>query len=231
MKTKRTNTYIISLGGSLIAPKEGIDYAFLKKFRALIIKRIKNGDKFIIIAGGGATCRAYQKAAAKTVALEQADLDLIGINLTKFHAHFLKIIFSPYSFDGIIDDPTDKIKTGKKIIIGGGWKPGCSTDKDAVLVAETYGAHTVINLTNIDYVYDKNPKEFPDAKRITEISWSDFRKIVGNSWKPGLNLPFDPVAAKKAEALMLKVIIANGKNLNNLSRILSNQKFIGTTIG
>jgi uridylate kinase len=99
-----------------------------------------------------------------------------------------------------------------------------------VRLAKAYGARTVINLSNIDFVYSKDPRKFKDAKKIESISWGNFRKIVGNKWDPGKNLPFDPTAAKLAQKLKLKVIIANGKNLKNLKNILNNNKFRGTII-
>ena len=76
----------------------------------------------------------------------------------------------------------------------------------------------------------KTQKKYPDAKIIKNISWQDFRKIVGNKWDPGLNMPFDPVASKAAQKQKMKVIIANGKNLKNLEKILSNKGFVGTVI-
>ena len=97
-------------------------------------------------------------------------------------------------------------------------------------LAKIYGARQIINLSNIDFVYTKDPRKFKGAKKITATSWKNFRKIVGNKWDPGKNLPFDPTAAKLAERLKLKVIIANGKNLKNLQRILQGKKFQGTTI-
>ncbi|MEK7664972.1 MAG: UMP kinase, partial [Patescibacteria group bacterium] len=121
-------------------------------------------------------------------------------------------------------------KTEKKIMVGAGWKSGWSTDYVSVLSAKTNNIKTIINLTNIDYVYDKNPKEFSDAKSIKEISWPDFRKIVGDKWSPGLSMPFDPRASKLAEKLKLKVVIINGKNLERLKNFLNNKPFIGTTI-
>ena len=114
--------------------------------------------------------------------------------------------------------------------MAGGWEPGCSTDFDAVLIAKNFSAKTVINLSNIDYVYNKNPKEFPDARPIEKISWKDYRKMFGGPWTPGFNSPFDPVAAKEAEKLKMRVIIANGKNLENLEKILKGKKFVGTEI-
>ncbi|MDD4333294.1 MAG: UMP kinase, partial [Patescibacteria group bacterium] len=49
------------------------------------------------------------------------------------------------------------------------------------------------------------------------------------AWSPGLNMPFDPIASRKAQELNLQVIIA-GKNLKNLKNILEDKKFKGTVI-
>ena len=42
-------------------------------------------------------------------------------------------------------------------------------------------------------------------------------------------MPFDPIAAREAERLGIKVIIV-GKDINNLRRLLENKKFRGTFI-
>ena len=69
--------------------------------------------------------------------------------------------------------------------MGAGWKPGWSTDYDAVLIAKNHNVKTIINLTNIDYVYDKNPGEFPDAKPMKELDWKSFKTIVGDNQRSG----------------------------------------------
>ncbi|MCU0678824.1 MAG: UMP kinase [Planctomycetes bacterium] len=223
-------TFILSLGGSLIAPTSGVDWQFLKKFRRLILDQARSGKKFFIITGGGTTCRAYQQAALKVALISRQERDWVGIHLTHFHAHFLRILFGPDAHPAIITDPTKKQFLKKNIILGAGWQPGCSTDKDAVLLAKTYNIKTIINLTNIDYTYNKDPRKFKDAKKLVNVSWPAFRKIVGNKWLPGLNAPFDPVASRLAAQIGLKVVILNGHNLINLKHCLAGKKFKGTTI-
>ena len=85
-------------------------------------------------------------------------------------------------------------------------------------------------MTNIDRVYTKDPKKYPDAKPINTISWKEYRDIAGDTWTPGLNLPFDPIASKLAESLGLTVKILNGKDLQNLGHALDGKPFVGTTI-
>lgn len=227
---------VLSLGGSLIVPKTGIDWSFLKKFRALIISEIKKGKRFVIVAGGGNTAREYQRAANKITKLTRDDSDWIGVHSTRLNAHLVKTIFRNYAHPRINKNPRTKadlrnhFKKGEGIMVAAGWRPGWSTDYVSTILAERLGAQTVVNLSNINYVYNKDPNKFADAKKIKEISWPDFRKIVGNKWKAGMNAPFDPVASAHSEELGLRVVIVNGKMIKNLKKCFKGEKFVGTVI-
>ena len=214
---------VISLGGSVIVPDK-VDNTFLKKFKSLIKKYPKN--KFVIICGGGKLARNLQKEAKKLEKTTDRDLDWLGIYATRINALTLKNVLNIKG--KIISNPNDKIEFKENILVGGGWKPGFSTDYDAVLIAKNIGADILINMTNVDYVYDKDPK-LKDAKPIKEVKWKGLRKIVGNKWEPGLNMPFDPIASKEAEKLKMKVIII-GNDLKNLGNVLDGKKFKGTLI-
>lgn len=220
---------IMSLGGSIIVPDE-VDVAFLKKFRDLILKQIEKGKRFIIITGGGKTCRKYQQAAAKITKLTDEDLDWLGIHATRFNAHLLRTIFRKQAHPRVIKNPTEKMDFKEDILIGAGWRPGCSTDWDSVMIADNFKARKLINLSNIKYVCDKDPKFCRDAKPIPEMNWKEFRDIVGDKWDPGANLPFDPVASKEAEKLGLEVAIMDGTDLENLENYLEGGTFKGTVI-
>ena len=226
----KPQAYILSLGGSLIAPPSGIDWRFLKKFRSLILNEIKKDKRFFIITGGGATCRIYNQAAKNITTPSTEDLDWMGIQASHLNAYLVKSIFKKLACPDIIKDPTVKAKTKKMIIVGGGWRPGWSTDFVATTIAKEYNIKTLINLSNIDYAYDKDPRKFKDAQKLTNINWKEFRKLVGDKWSPGLSTPFDPIASRQAESFKLKVIILNGKKLKNLKKCLNNEKFKGTTI-
>jgi len=235
MSNSKSNIIVISLGGSLIVPGQ-IDWQFLKKFRELIVAEIKKDKKFVIITGGGYTAREYIQAASKVTGITRDDQDWLGIHTTRLNAHLIKTIFRAYAHPRINKNPTTKTDIaehfahGEGIMVAAGWHPGWSTDYVATILAERLGAGTIINLSNIKYAYDKDPKKFKDAKKIEKITWKDFRKIVGNHWDPGLNAPFDPIASKLAQKIGAKVIIADGRNLANLKKILDGERFQGTVI-
>src|SRR3989338_866467 len=221
-------TIVLSLGGSLICP-EDYDFDFLKKFKNLIEKFIKKDYKFIIICGGGKLARNFQEIASKSSKLDNEELDWLGIYATKINAHIVKSIFDECSEEFVVSNPNKKINFKKNVLIASGWKPGCSTDYDAVMIAKIFGVNGVINLSNVDFVYDKDPKKNRDAKKIEKMNWSNFIKIIGSKWTAGLNVPFDPVAAKEAKKSKMKVSII-GKDLNNLKDLLDGKKFKGTVI-
>ncbi len=225
---------VISLGGSLIVPNGGIDTDFLKKFNEFIRKQLaaNKGRQFFIIAGGGSTTRHYQDAAREVVEHELApeDLDWLGIHATRLNAHLMKTIFRDIAHFHIIKHYEIIRKVTESVVIAAGWKPGWSTDFCSAMICEDYNAKTVINLSNIDMAYDKDPRKFPDATPIEKITWTDFRKIVGDTWTPGMNAPFDPIASRKAEELGLKVVIMKGNNFENLENYFEGRDFVGTTI-
>jgi uridylate kinase len=221
---------VLSLGGSLIIPKTGFDVKFLKNFKKMILEFVRRGYRFVIVCGGGATCRQYQAAAKAVEKLSAKDLDLIGIQTTRFNAFFIKTIFGKLAHPELTKNPAEKLSWKTKILVGAGWEPGWSSDFDAVELAKTYGAKTVINLSNIEYVYDSDPRVNPKAKKIINTSWREFRKIVGDKWVPGANLPFDPIASKLADKNKIKVIVMNGKNLSEVKKAIEGKRFKGTTI-
>ena len=149
---------------------------------------------------------------------------------TRLNAQLLKTVFGPLCSQDVVTDPIKVSDFTGRILVASGWKPGFSTDNDAVLLAERFEADTVVNLSNIEKVYTDDPRKNPDAKPIDNISWSDFRKMVGDEWVPGKNCPFDPIASKKAQELGLKVICAGGKNIGNIKAVLDGKNYIGTTI-
>ena len=226
---------VISVGGSLIVPNGGIDTKFLIKFNKFIRAKLAENKnrQFFLVIGGGTTARHYRDAGRVVLGheLTHDDLDWIGIHTTKLNAHLVRTIFRDLAHPYILKHYEIIRKVTEPIVVAAGWKPGWSTDYCAVLLSEDYGIKTVINLSNIDKVYSKDPRKFKGAKSYDRISWPDFRKIVGDKWIPGINAPFDPVAAKKAQDLGVKVVVMDGANLENLENYFNGKKFVGTVIG
>lgn len=226
-----TETIVMSVGGSLIVP-DGIDTTFLAHLKNFIVTETAKGRRFIIIAGGGKTARRYQDAAAEVSELTSDDLDWMGIHATRLNGHLLRTIFRDIAHRVMITNPDEilDINPDEKVIIAAGYRPGCSTDLRAVQIATRIGAKKVINLSNTDYVYTDNPKTNPEATKIEDVLWADFRKLIPDEWGPGLSSPFDPVAAKEAEREGIEVAQINGTRLDEVVEYLAGTTFIGTRI-
>ena len=242
MKTK-----VLSVGGSIIAPSEP-DSHFLQEFCTMATDWLTSNSetRLILVAGGGGPARLYQNAyrdlcsrydagtkksvAYSTEAETNAACDWLGIMATRLNAQLLKAAFGPLCQQDVVIDPTKVTDFTGRVLVAAGWKPGFSSDNDAVLLAERFTADTVVNLSNIEKVYTDDPRKNPDAKPLDTISWADFRKMVGDEWVPGKNCPFDPIASKKAAELKLTVICAAGKNIPNIRNILDGKEYVGTTI-
>ena len=219
-------TVIISLGGSIIVP-DGIDVDFLHEFRRVILSLPE--ERFVIICGGGKICRQYQDAAKTTGEISKEDLDWIGIRATRLNAELVRTCFGGDAHGKVIHDPHEPIDATRRIIVGAGFEPGSSTDLRAVQLAKRFDAARVINMSNIDYVYSADPKKDPGAQKMEDISWQAFRKLVGDTWDPGMNMPFDPIASKEADLLGLSVAII-GNDMPNFERLLNGDTFRGTII-
>ena len=190
-------------------------------------------ERLVFVAGGGAPARVYQEALRKINSTAPVELqDWLGIKATHLNGALVRAIFSDYCQDALVTDPLDpEVTFCGRVLVAAGWKPGFSTDTDAVYLARRFTADTVVNLSNIAKVYTDDPRRNPDARPIDSISWEDFRKIVGTTWEPGKNTPFDPIASTMAAESGMRVICADGKNIENTLAILTGRPFVGTSIG
>ena len=137
----------------------------------------------------------------------------------------------PLCIDEVVSDPSQVFNFKGNILVASGWKPGFSTDYITVKFAEKFKSNEIINLTNVNQIYDKDPKKFNDAKGLSNITWEKLQDIVGKNWEPGSNLPFDPIATKLALQLGLKAYVLNGLDIKNLEKVFNkNDDFLGTII-
>jgi uridylate kinase len=230
-----TTTRVISVGGSLIAPPaRGVDTDFLKGFRRLILEHLEAEPerRVILVCGGGAPAREYQRAYREVLGESAADAeDWIGIAATCLNAELLRQLFAPLCPEKVVTDPTALSVFPGRVLVAAGWKPGFSTDHDAVLLAERFQADQLINLSNVPRVYSADPRLDPTARPLDRLRWSELQELVGRRWQPGINVPFDPVATAHAAGLRLTLIVADGKNLPNLRSLLAGGDFEGSVIG
>ena len=227
--SKFKETIIIAMGGSLLIP-DNIDIAFIKDLKDLIGYFTNKGYQIILVVGGGKTCRRYQSAARKFSHVNDNDLDWIGIKTIRLNCELLFRIFSDLDiYKEVIEQWKDVCSISNSLVIIGAYKPGCSSDTDAVEMARFFGSTRVINFSNISHVYNVDPHTHHDATKFEHLSWNEYRRLIPKEWTPGMSTPFDPVAAHIAEESNITVVIL-GASIQNLQKYLSGYSFEGTII-
>ncbi len=218
---------VFSLGGSIICPDE-INVDYLYKF-SKFLKEISENNKIYVVVGGGRTARRYVEASKK-FNTNQFFCDIIGIYATRLNACLLisSLTDVPYiPFESI----EEASKSNEKIVVMGGTHPMHTTDGVAAMLAENIKADLFINLTNVDYVYDKDPKKYKDAKKYEKMSYDELIEILNKSeMDASANNILDLVAAKTIKRSHIKTYIINGNNIENLRKAINGEKFVGTVI-
>ncbi len=232
LKLAAKEPIVISLGGSLIVPDGGPDIKFLTAFRKYVLDLVKGGHKIVIVCGGGKTARHYINAASEVMdAIDPEDLDWLGIHATRLNAHLLRTLFRAVAHPNVIKHPMRTPRHwNEKVLVAAGWKPGWSTDYVACRIAGLMKVKHIINASNIEYVYTADPRTDKTATIVKEMTWHDYRHMVGNEWSPGLSAPFDPVASKYCSRHDIAVAIVDGRNLSNLAQVIDGADFRGTLL-
>ncbi|BFH74361.1 UMP kinase [Sulfurisphaera javensis] len=197
-----------------------------------IQRLINEGHKVAIVSGGGATARKYIKMG-RELGVNEAHLDLLGIWASRLNAYLLTFILSGLTYMKVpenLEEFIEKWESGK-VIVTGGFQPGQSTATVAALVSEAIGADYLILATNVDGVYDKDPRYYSDAKLIPKLDTETLKKVLENSQsvKAGTYELLDPLAIKIIERSKIKVIVMNYKKLDKILDIIRGKE-IGSVI-
>lgn len=226
---------VISLGGSIIAPDK-VDVAFLRSFRKAVLEYLEQDPerRLILVCGGGGPAREYQGAYRAVLSgpaeAEAEAQDWLGIAATRLNAELVRFLFQPHCPQPVVLDPTAVPVFTGRVLVAGGWKPGFSSDYDAVLLARRFQADSLVNLSNVSAIYSADPKVDPSAHPLPRLRWAELSAMVGTTWVPGRNVPFDPVATAEAARAGLRVVVAAGRNIENFKKILAGQEFEGTVV-
>jgi len=222
---------VLKIGGSLLYDKEGkILIDRVREYAAVIKSLVKNGHTLVIVVGGGIPARIFISAARKLGASE-AQCDWLGIKLARNNAELLCAALGDIAYPKIVEtlDELEVAVNLGKVVLMGGLIPGQSTNAVAAVAAETVRAKMLFNATNVDGVYDRDPKE-SGATRFDTITIGELREVLaGGGTKAGEYKLFDPVAIRVVERSKIPTVIFDGSHPDNLTKVFSDLK-IGTLI-
>ncbi|MCX6768429.1 MAG: UMP kinase [Candidatus Micrarchaeota archaeon] len=222
---------VISLGGSLINGAGTVDRAFLKEFKSIVLK---SGESLGIVTGGGKTAREYASAAREFCG-NNFVADEVAVAATRLNAQLMLALFRDIAHPRVFLDfgKAAAALDGHKIVVMGGTIPGITTDTDSVLLAEAVGTRRLVNLSNVDGIYDSDPKTNPNAKKFEKMSHAELLEMAqkNDQRAPGTNFVFDMVACKLAKRSNIELHFVGGKNIKDLEKAIKGKKHAGTVVG
>ena len=208
----------ISLGGSLLT--KNMEASTYRRYADVIHRIWRAGHEVVVTCGGGRPARQYISIAKQLNATRSLQ-DNLGILSTHVNA-LLLIAALGDAADPHIQRRADDVKRHRsdRILVGGGYKPGSSTDYRAVIFAEAIDADLIINATDVAGVYDKNPKTNTDAKKLATITYRELEEIIKANTRqaPGEYGLFDLKAVNLAARLGTPLIFIDGTDPEEIIR-------------
>ncbi len=202
----------------------------LKEYVAIIEDLAERGSRVVIVTGGGGLAKEYIKAAREG-GLNESLCDLIGIKISRINAYLLASMFKEHAYQRIPEN-LEELRYAMqawRIVVLGGLTPGHSTTTVGALAAEAIKADCYIIASDVEGIYNKDPRTFKDAKMLKTITTKKVFKIAirGNLWAGGYEI--DPLAIKIIERSKIPTYFIDGRKPENFLKILTGEK-IGTYI-
>lgn len=224
------NTICISLGGSIISRRNGVNVSYVRKLSRLLKKHSKN--KFIITVGGGYANSLYIKSARQVIRNELV-LDEIGIAITRINALIVKDLLSDMDVYPNIVTGLDELRqaaVSSSIVVMGGLLPGVTTDSVSILACEVVGSKELINVSKESWIYDRPPDQ-PGAKRLAVIDHNRMIQIASerDTRQARSNFVFDLMASKLARRGGITVKFVND-DIDELALAISGRKHNGSIV-
>ncbi len=200
---------------------------------AKLIKKVRNMNVEVgIVIGGGNFFRGRSNQDMYPLYVDTMGMLGTTINALGLADAFKKeevscIISTPFDLNGLIPkyaekEVLEKIKDNVVIFGGGTGHIGCSTDTCASNKASLIKANTIIKLTNVNGVYDKDPNKYPDAIMYDKLT---HQQVLDNSEIKVMDIP----AVEECMKNSIDINVINFNDKENLIRVLNNEK-IGTKI-
>ncbi len=222
---------VIKLSGRVFSDDHDDVSNELKRYATLLMDISKQVQP-VVVAGGGKIARHYISIARK-FGLDEASLDILGIEVSRLNAMLLIAALGEYyAYPTVSKDLEQVLKAtaSGKIVVTGGLHPGQSTNATAALIAEKVKASKFLNATDVDGIYDSDPNKNKQAKLFKEITVKKCLEILGlENSAAGTYDIMDIVALKVIERSKIPTIVLRSEPANIKNAIIIN-KVTGTRI-
>ena len=224
---------LIKLSGeSLMGDVALIDKNKTKEIAELIKKVRDMGVEVGIVIGGGNFFRGRSnqdmyELYVDTMGMLGTTINALGLADAFRNNDVPCIISTPFDLNGLIpkyedEEVLEKIKDNVVIFGGGTGHIGCSTDTCASNKASLIKADTIIKLTNVDGVYNKDPNKYPDAIMYEKLTHDE---VLANPEIKVMDIPAIEECMKNG----IDINVINFNDKENLIRVLKHEP-IGTRI-
>jgi len=220
---------VISLGGSVLVPNLS-DNRILEY--AAVLRQVSEKHRVFVVVGGGGEARRYINAV-RTLGVDEATCDEIGILLTRLNATMLIAALGDSAYPCVAEDQEMALEyaVSGRIVVMGGVTPAQTTDAVAAVLAERTGAGILVNLTSVDGIYSADPKTDATATRYTHLTPDRLAEIVGGSrLNAGSNTVMDAIAVKIIQRSSIPLIVLDGRKPQNLPDAILSGRFNGTIV-
>jgi uridylate kinase len=227
---------VIKIGGSLLFDKDkNINYNRISAISDIILNT-KFFDSVIIVCGGGILAREYINIVRK-FSKNETLCDLVGIDVSRLNARLFMSYFGPSAYP-LIPKTIEEVSLASKsykIVVIGGLLPGQSTTTVAIELAEFLNAQYAVILTDVQGIFDKDPKVDKSAKLIKEVTLKQLQQIILNNSKQdqaaaGEYRIFDAVSLQILKRSKIPVYIISGLKLDAFTDLMNGSEEIKGTL-
>jgi len=227
---------VIKIGGSLLfTENKELDKEKIQNF-CRIFKNMNYSGDHVIVCGGGKIAREYINAV-RSFQGNEALCDTFGIDLSRINSKLLISCFKDFAYP-LVPKSIEELSIAllfRKIVVMGGLQPGQSTTSVALEVAEFIGAEELVILTDVEGIYDKDPKKFKDAKLLKTLTYTELQELILNS--PGTTQAaageyriFDVVSLQILKRSKITIRVMSGLDLKEFEKYWQDEKDITCTI-
>ena len=210
----------ISGEGLAGADKTGIDTEIVMKTARQLADLQKLGVQVCVVIGGGNFFRGAKNAGTM---MDRSVADQIGMLATVMNAMALKSALEKSGadvcvFSGIrVPQICDSYNFRNAISAGGAGSPYFTTDTGAALRAIEMHCDILMKATQVDGVYDSDPRYNPQAKRYDEVTFTEVLQ-------KNLNVLDMTAAAMAQDAALPVMIFAMNKENSIVNAVCGNEK-------
>jgi len=233
----RWKRVLLKLSGEAFAGGQGvgIDAVTVRRIAEEIAAIDALGIELAIVVGGGniirgelASAGGIERATAdhmgmlatviNCLALQDA-LEKVGLQVRTQTGLTMTSVAEPYVRRRAIRH----LEKGRVVVFGAGTgNPYFTTDTAAALRAVEIRAHAILKATNIDGIYDRDPRKEPDAKRFTEITHEE-------AFRLRLKV-MDLTAFSLSMENKIPIVVFDLNQPGNIRRVLMGEP-VGTVVG